>query len=290
MSTLPHWLIKRTPKSENIKLIRGLIGDKVNTVCESAKCPNIGECYSNRTVTFMILGNICTRGCRFCAVDGGIPTPPDPMEPRNVAEASRKLGLKYIVVTSVTRDDLPDGGASYFAKTIIELKRSSPETKVEVLIPDFKGKEEHLKTVIDAKPDVLNHNIEMVPRLYGQIRPKSNYYTSINLLKMAKNIDSNTVTKSGFMVGIGEKEDEIFGLMKELRSADCDILTIGQYIASSQDKAKVVEYLHPDKFDQYRELALKIGFKKVHSGPFVRSSYIAEQFAEGSLGIPQIAR
>ena len=278
MSDLPHWLIKRTPKSENIKLIRGLIGDKVNTVCESAKCPNIGECYSNKTVTFMILGNICTRGCKFCAVDGGTPTLPDPMEPKNVAEASRKLGLKYIVVTSVTRDDLPDGGASYFAKTIIELKKSSPGTKVEVLIPDFKGKEEHLRIVVDAKPDVLNHNIEMVPRLYGHIRPKSNYYTSINLLKMAKKIDSNMVTKSGFMVGIGENESEIFGLMKELRSADCDILTIGQYIAPSQDKAKVVEYVHPEKFDEYRDFGLSIGIKKVISGPFVRSSYLAGNY------------
>jgi len=278
MSTLPHWLIKRTPKSENIKLIRSLIGDKVNTVCESAKCPNIGECYSNRTVTFMILGNICTRGCRFCAVEGGIPTPPDPMEPRNVAEASKKLGLKYIVVTSATRDDLPDGGANYFAKTIIELKKISPETKIEVLIPDFKGKEEHLRTVIYAKPDVLNHNIEMVPRLYTHIRPKSNYYTSINLLKMAKNINGNTVTKSGFMVGIGEKEDEIFGLMKELRSAECDILTIGQYIAPSQDRAKVVEYVHPEKFNEYRDFGLSIGIKKVISGPFVRSSYLAGNY------------
>lgn len=275
---LPQWLIKRTPKSENIKIIRGLIGDKVNTVCESAKCPNIGECYSNRTVTFMILGNICTRGCGFCAVEGGSPLQPDPMEPRQVAEASKKLGLKYVVVTSVTRDDLPDGGASYFAKTISELRLTNPAAKIEVLVPDFKGKEEHLKIVLDAKPDVLNHNIEMVPRLYGHIRPRSNYYTSINLLKTAKKIDGNTVTKSGFMLGIGEKETEVMDLMKALRSADCDILTIGQYIAPSQDKAKVVEYVHPDKFDEYRDLALKIGFNKVHSGPFVRSSYIAGSY------------
>lgn len=275
---LPQWLIKKTPKSENIKLIRNIIGDKVNTVCESAKCPNIGECYSSKTVTFMILGNICTRGCKFCAVESGSPAQPDPMEPKYVAEASKKLGLKYIVITSVTRDDIPDGGASYFAKTINELRSSNPDTTIEVLIPDFKGKEEHLKIVIDAKPDVLNHNIEMVPRLYSGIRPRSNYYTSINLLKIAKKIDSNTITKSGFMVGIGEKEDEIFNLMEELGSADCDILTIGQYIAPSQDHVKVVEYIHPDKFDQYRDFALKIGFKKVHSGPFVRSSYLAGNY------------
>jgi lipoic acid synthetase len=278
MSRLPQWLIKRIPKMENIRHIRSLIGNKVNTVCESAKCPNIGECYGNKTVTFMILGSICTRGCGFCAVDRGAPAQPDPMEPRNVAEAAKKLGLKYVVVTSVTRDDLPDGGASYFAKTITELKKISPDTKIEVLIPDFKGKEEHLKIVIDAKPNVLNHNVEMVPRLYGSVRPRSNYYTSINLLKTTKKIDGEAVTKSGFMVGIGEKEDEIFSLMKELRNADCDIITIGQYIAPSQEHAKVVEYVRPEKFDEYRDFGLSIGIKKVISGPFVRSSYIAGSY------------
>ncbi|MFH1710345.1 MAG: lipoyl synthase [bacterium] len=276
--TLPQWLIKKTPKNENILKIRGLIGDKVNTVCESAKCPNIGECYSKKTVTFMILGNICTRGCGFCAVDGGTPTLPDPMEPKNVAKASKKLGLKYVVVTSVTRDDLPDGGASYFAKTIKEIRSSNPGTKVEVLIPDLKGNKEHLKTVIDAKPDILNHNIEMVPRLYGSIRPRSNYYTSLDLLKTAKKMDGNTVTKSGFMLGLGEKEAEIFELIKELRGAGCDILTIGQYIAPSQDKAKVVEYVRPEKFNEYRDFGLSIGIKKVLSGPFIRSSYIAGSY------------
>lgn len=278
MSSLPQWLIKRIPKAENIRNIRSLIGNKVNTVCESAKCPNIGECYGNKTVTFMILGSICTRGCGFCAVDRGAPAPPDPMEPRNVAEAAKKLGLKYVVITSVTRDDLPDGGASYFAKTISELRSSNPDTRIEVLIPDFKGNEAHLKTVVDAKPDVLNHNIEMVPRLYGGIRPRSNYYTSINLLKTAKKIDGKAVTKSGFMVGIGEKEDEVFSLMKELRKADCDIITIGQYIAPSQEHAKVVEYVRLEKFDEYRDFGLSIGIKKVISGPFVRSSYIAGSY------------
>lgn len=278
MSRLPQWLIKRTPKMENIRNIRGLIGNKVNTVCESAKCPNIGECYGNKTVTFMILGSICTRGCGFCAVERGAPALPDPLEPRNVAEAAKKLALKYVVVTSVTRDDLPDGGAGYFAKTISELRSSIPDIKIEVLIPDFKGKEEHLKTVIGAKPNVLNHNVEMVPRLYGGIRPRSNYYTSINLLKIAKKIDGKAVTKSGFMVGIGEKEDEIFGLMKELKDADCDIITIGQYIAPSQEHTKVVEYVQPEKFDKYRDFGLSLGIKKVISGPFVRSSYIAGSY------------
>ena len=278
MNKLPQWLIKRIPKSENIKLIRSLIGDKINTVCESAKCPNIGECYSNKVVTFMILGNVCTRNCSFCAVEKGIPDLPNPTEPKAIAESAKKLGLKYIVVTSVTRDDLPDGGASYFAKTITEIRKAMPDAKVEVLIPDFRGSRDHLKTVIDSEPDVLNHNIEMVPRLYSSIRPKSNYYTSLNLLKISKYLNKNLPTKSGFMIGLGEKDDEVFRLIRELRSADCEIITIGQYIAPSQEHAKVVEYVRPEKFEEYREIALKLGFKKVLSGPFVRSSYIAGSY------------
>lgn len=280
MNKLPQWLIKKTPKMENIRNIRGLIGDGVRTVCESAKCPNIGECYGCGTVTFMILGNVCTRSCSFCAISKGTPSLPDPTEPKRVAEAAKLLKLKYAVVTSVTRDDLPDGGAGYFARTIIELRRSINDIRVEVLIPDLKGDEEHLKLVMDARPDVLNHNVEMVPRLYSRIRPSSNYRTSINLLKTAKKVDGNAVTKSGFMLGLGEKDAEVEDLMGELRSADCDILTIGQYIAPSQEHAKVVEYVHPDKFDRLRTSALKMGFKKVFSGPFVRSSYKAEKFAE----------
>jgi lipoic acid synthetase len=278
MNRLPHWLIKRAPKSENIKNIRSIIGDSVNTVCESAKCPNIGECYGNRTVTFMILGDRCTRGCKFCAVESSSPTLPDPMEPRNVAEAAKKLGLKYVVVTSVTRDDLPDGGASYFSKTITELKNISPGTKVEVLIPDFRGKEEHIRTVLDAKPDVLNHNVEMVPRLYQSLRPRSNYYTSISVLKAAKRINVSIPAKSGFMLGLGEKHEEVIGLIKELKSSGCDIVTIGQYIAPSQGHAKVVEYVRPEKFDEYRDFGLSIGIKKVISGPLVRSSYVAGSY------------
>jgi lipoyl synthase len=278
MSTLPSWLIKRTPKSENIKAIRHLIGDKVHTVCESAKCPNIGECYGNKTVTFMILGDICTRGCKFCAVEIGSPTPPDLDEPRNVAEAAKKLGLKYVVVTSVTRDDLPDGGASHFAKTINELRSAIPDVKIEVLIPDLNGNTEHLKAIVDAKPDVLNHNIEMVPRLYAALRPRSNYQTSMEVLRTVKKLDGNMAVKSGFMLGLGEKESEVIDLMNEMKAAGCDIVTIGQYIAPSQEHAKVVEYVRPEKFDEYRDFALSIGIKKVFSGPFVRSSYIAGSY------------
>ncbi len=278
MRNLPQWLIKRTPKYQNIKAIRSLIGDKVNTVCKSAKCPNIGECYGCGTVTFMILGDKCTRGCKFCAVDASAPAHPDPMEPKYVAEAAKKLNLKYVVVTSVTRDDLPDGGASFFAKTIIELKKLIPDIKVEVLIPDLLGKEEHLKKVIDARPDVLNHNIEMVARLYPEVRPNSNYYTSINVLKTAKKIEAGTVTKSGFMLGLGEKDGEVMDLMCELNAARCDIVTIGQYIAPTQRHAKVIEYVRPEKFDEYRNFGLSIGIKKVISGPLVRSSYIAGSY------------
>jgi len=278
MGNLPHWLIKRTPKSENIKNIRSLIGNKVQTVCESAKCPNIGECYQNRTVTFMILGTICTRACNFCAVEKGCPGIPDPMEPKQVAEAARSLGLKYVVVTSVTRDDLPDGGASYFAKTINELRSFIPGVKVEVLIPDLKGDKEHLKTVINAGPDVLNHNIEMVPRLYKSIRPRSNYYTSINLLKVSRAIDKKIRIKSGFMVGLGEKEEEVVSLLKDLKNAGCDIVTIGQYIPPTQNSAKVVQYIEPEKFEQYRHFGLSIGIEHVFSGPFVRSSYHAGDY------------
>jgi len=278
MSGLPQWLIKRTPKMENIRNIRSLIGDDVHTVCESAKCPNIGECYSCKTVTFMILGDVCTRNCGFCAVSKGSPSLPDPMEPRKVAESSIKLGLKYVVITSVTRDDIPDGGAGYFAMTIRQIKAVNPDTKVEVLIPDLKGNPDHLKVIIDAAPDVLNHNVEMVPRLYKEVRPKSNYYTTINLLKSAKKINKDLPLKSGFMLGLGEKDDEVDMLMDELKKAGTDLLTIGQYIAPSQEHAKVVEYVHPDKFDRHRNTAFKMGFKKVLSGPFVRSSYLAGNY------------
>jgi lipoyl synthase len=275
---LPEWLIKRTPKNENIKNIRKLIGDKVHTVCESAKCPNIGECYSCKTVTFMILGDICTRACDFCAVQKGTPLPPEEMEPNNIADAAKKLGLKYVVVTSVTRDDLPDGGASQFAKTINELRRTNDNIKVEVLIPDFKGNKEHLKIVLDARPDVLNHNVEMVPRLYGTLRPSSDYLTSLNVLKYSKHINKNIPTKSGFMLGLGETDEEVVDLMRALRECDTDILTIGQYIAPSQAHCEVVEYVHPEKFEELRVLALRMGFKKVNSGPFVRSSYIGGSY------------
>ena len=284
MTKLPPWLIKRTPKSQNIKNLRSLINDpKIHTVCESAKCPNIGECYSKKTMTFMILGNICTRNCRFCAVEHGTPSPPDPTEPKRIAEAVKKLGLKYVVITSVTRDDLPDGGAKHFTETIKELRVTAHGSRVtgyglrvEVLVPDFKGSKDALFAVISANPDVINHNVETVPRLYTSVRPQANYKISLNLLKNAKVINKNICTKGGLMVGLGETFEEVTEVLKDLRSVDCDIVTIGQYLAPSGKHVPVVEYVEPETFEKYKKLALNMGFKAVASGPFVRSSYQAE--------------
>lgn len=274
----PSWLIKKTPKSANIKKIRNMIADdSIHTVCESAKCPNIGECYSKNTVTFMILGDKCTRNCRFCAVKKGATSRPDPDEPKKVALAAQKLGLKHAVITSVTRDDLADGGAGQFSDTIKKLASADRHMKIEVLIPDFGGSESALNTVISASPDVLNHNLETVQRLYPIVRPQADYKRSLNVLKMAKKPGSSLYTKSGIMVGLGEKQEEVLGLMEDLRSVDCDILTIGQYLRPSKEQIEVSEYIRPEVFEVYKKSGGKMGFKKVFSGPFVRSSYKASE-------------
>ena len=286
MTSLPSWLIKKVPKSQNIKEIRGILGkDSIHTVCESAMCPNIGECYSQKTVTFMILGNVCTRTCKFCAVEKHISTSPltlhplpiDPNEPKNVAEAAKKLGLKYVVITSVTRDDLPDNGADQFAKTIKAVKTKIPDVKVEVLIPDLQGKPGLIKVIAEAKPNIINHNLETVPRIYTYIRPQADYKRSLFVLKTAKSADVPLYTKSGIMVGLGEIKEEVVRLMEDLRRIDCDILTIGQYLRPSKEQVEVSEYIHPDIFEEYSEIGQKLGFKKVFSGPFVRSSYKASE-------------
>ncbi len=224
----------------------------------------------------MILGNICTRNCKFCAVEGGIPLKVDESEPKRVAEAAKKLGLKYVVVTSVTRDDLPDGGANQFAETIKEVRGVRCEVRIEVLIPDFQGSKDPLFTVIAANPDVINHNVETVPRLYPSVRPQANYQTSLNLLKTAKEINQNICTKSGLMVGLGESFEEATEVLKDLRSVNCDIVTIGQYLPPSQKHVPVVQYVEPAIFEKYRDFAINLGFRSVASGPFVRSSYHAE--------------
>ncbi|NNG66034.1 lipoyl synthase [Caldanaerobacter subterraneus] len=271
----PEWLKVRILSEDLNRMEAFLKNMALNTVCQSANCPNMGECFARRTATFMIMGNICTRNCRFCAVEKGHPQPLDEEEPGRVAEAARRLGLKHVVVTSVTRDDLPDGGASHFAKTIYELKKL-PGVTVEVLVPDFMGNEEAIRTVVEAKPDVINHNVETVPRLYSRVRPKADYIRSLNLLKKVKELDPLILTKSGIMVGLGETEEEVIEVMKDLRDIDCDMMTIGQYLRPSHKHIEVAEYVTPEQFKRYEEIGYKLGFKHVASGPLVRSSYHAD--------------
>ncbi|NOX97522.1 MAG: lipoyl synthase [Nitrospirae bacterium] len=279
----PPWLKKRWPQESNST--RSLLKDfNLHTVCQSAHCPNRGECFSDRKAAFMILGNICTRNCRFCAVEGGQPTHPDPGEPRRIAGASRQLGLKHIVITSVTRDDLSDGGARHFRDTILEIYRFLPQTTIEVLTPDFQGSISSLKTIVlQDPPHIFNHNLETVPRLYSRVRPEADYRRSLDVLKMVKDLNKSLYTKSGLMVGMGEKEDEIIGVMKDLRKVNCDLLTIGQYLSPSQNHLPVEEFIVPAVFEKYRKIGEEMGFLSVASSPFVRSSYNAEhQFAQVS--------
>ena len=270
----PRWLKVPLPAGKNYFDIRTLIRQQnLHTVCESAHCPNIGECWNSRTATFMILGDICTRNCRFCAVKTGNPYKVDCNEPNRVTEAVKTLGLKYAVITSVTRDDVPDGGASVFADTIREIHQQVTACKVEVLIPDFQGDSSALNVVIDAQPEVLNHNLETVPRLYHQVRPQANYDRSIQLLDRAK--QANMVTKTGLMLGLGETDLEILQVMKDLRTVNCDILTLGQYLQPSSEHIPIARYVSPHKFDTLKQQGLKMGFMHIESGPLVRSSYHA---------------
>lgn len=252
--------------------IRNLLQDAaLHTVCESAKCPNIGECFARNTLTFMILGEVCTRSCRFCGVSKGSPLPPDPTEPKRVAEAVKKLRLNYVVITSVTRDDLKDGGASLFAATINECQISNIELRIEVLIPDFKGNMDLLQIVLDANPFVLNHNIETVPRLYSKVRPQADYKRSLNLIRIAKRRRPDIYLKSGFMVGLGEEKAEISKVLEDLKEAGCDIVTIGQYLPPSREHLKPERYVLPEEFEEFQNFE---GLKVI-AGPFIRSSYRA---------------
>jgi len=273
----PDWLrvkVRGGSNTENVKEI--LERHSLHTVCEEANCPNRMECFSRKTATFMILGNRCTRNCTFCNVESGLPLEPDQLEPRHVAEAVAEMGLKHAVITSVTRDDLPDGGAAFFAQVISEIRKLSPGTIIEVLIPDFKGYESSLGKVINASPDIINHNVETVPRLYSEVRPQADYSQSLELLKRVKSSGSVILSKSGLMLGLGEKEDEVMQVLKDLRDTGCDIITIGQYLAPSAMHHPVIEYIHPDKFEEYRLAALDMGFKSASSAPLVRSSYLAD--------------
>ena len=277
----PPWLKRRVPSGATYQETRGLIQKThLHTVCQEACCPNLGECFSQGTATFLILGDRCTRNCRFCAVAHGPIEPPDPEEPQRVAEAVHTMKLRYAVVTSVTRDDLADGGASFFAETIRKIREKTAETRVEVLIPDLRGDLESLKTVLEARPDVLNHNVETVPRLYATVRPGAVYQRSINLLKNAHHRDPSIPTKSGLMLGLGERPEEVQQVLNDLLQAGCRILTLGQYLQPSAEHLPVDRFVTPEEFEEWRKKALEMGLQEVASGPFVRSSYRAQEIFE----------
>ncbi|MEC0239207.1 lipoyl synthase [Paenibacillus dokdonensis] len=274
----PDWIRIKLTTGDNYQEIKSMMRSKtLHTVCEEARCPNIYECWANRTATFMILGDICTRACRFCAVNTGRPTELDLQEPERVAEAAENMGLQHCVVTSVARDDLSDGGAMIFAETVKAVRNRLPLCSVEVLIPDFMGNWDALKVVMDAKPDILNHNIETVERMSNRVRAKAKYDRSLELLKRAKEMQPNIPTKSSIMLGVGEEWDEILQAMDDLRAVNCDIMTIGQYLQPSPKHLNVVKYYHPDEFAKLKEEGMKRGFSHVESGPLVRSSYHAHE-------------
>ncbi len=274
----PEWLKVRAPGSENYHRLKGLMrGLGLHTVCEEANCPNIGECWHHGTATFMILGDTCTRSCGYCNVVHGTPQAPDPQEPVKVASAIHALELNYVVVTSVDRDDLPDFGATHFARTILETRARIPSCRLEVLIPDFQGNEASLKTVLDARPDVLNHNIETVPRLYRTARPGGRYDRALGVLRRSRAYAPDIPTKSGMMVGLGEEWDEVVATLRDLRAAGCEIVTIGQYLRPSLANLPMVRYYTPAEFAELKRVGLELGFGHVESGPLVRSSYHAHE-------------
>jgi lipoyl synthase len=283
----PSWLKKRLPGStEPEKLKKMLRQNRLNTVCQHACCPNLWECFARQTATFMILGSACTRNCRFCAVSHKTPDRPDPTEPGRVAKTTHNMGLNYVVITSVTRDDLPDGGALVFAQTVNKIRQINPDTLVEVLIPDFQGDPSALKTVVEARPNVVNHNIETIGRLYSAVRPQARYRRSLQLLKQVQKYDAKIVTKSGLMLGLGETSDEIHATLQDLLTAGCRLLTLGQYLQPSQEHLPVARFVSPAEFDNWREIALSMGFDQVASGPFVRSSYQAHELYQAVHPVP----
>ncbi len=279
---VPHWIRRRLPPAGELEKMDTLLRSlKLHTVCESAHCPNIGECFGRGTATFMILGEVCTRSCHFCAVSGGEPLPPDPGEAGRVARAAQVLKLRHVVVTSVTRDDLPDGGAGHFRSVVEALREALSEATVEVLTPDFQGNTDALSIVAAAEPDVFNHNVETVERLYGAVRPQASYRRSLFVIARMRKLLPEKLMKSGLMVGLGETEKEVETVLGDLRDAGCDIITIGQYLRPSGKHLPVFEYVPPEQFEVYRKLALKMGFAGVASSPFVRSSYLADAFMGG---------
>lgn len=272
----PAWLKVKYTVNDDFRELREIVHQhNLHTVCEEARCPNQGECWRRRTATLMILGNTCTRNCRFCAIGNGQLSPPDPSEPQNVGNAVNLMGLKYVVITSVTRDDLPDGGADHWAKTIQEIRRQNPDCKIEVLIPDFNGDVVSLEMVLKEKPDVLGHNLETIQRLYPNARPQADYQQSLTVLKNAK--ERGAVTKTGIMVGLGETQKDILNLMQDARQVNCDIFTAGQYLQPTKNHLPVNRFVTPDEFKQIELMGLKMGFRSVMAGPLVRSSYHAEE-------------
>ena len=281
----PEWLKVRLPHSREFRHVRDILANRhLHTICQEARCPNITECFQEGTATFLILGKICTRNCRYCHVIHDIPPPLDPHEPERLTKAVKALGLKYIVITSVTRDDLPDGGATIFAGSIASLRRQIPDCRVEILIPDFQGNWRALEQVIAAGPDVINHNIEVAPTLYPNLRPQGNYKISLELLRRIKpGTEKKIVSKSGFMVGFGEKREDILRLLEDLVAAKCERLTIGQYQQPTRNHWPVMKYYHPDEFKEIKEMACTMGFRHVESGPLVRSSYHAARAVSSTL-------
>ena len=285
---LPVWLKKKIPNMKRVEETRDILKRlNLNTVCESAKCPNIGECFSRHTSTFMILGDVCTRNCRFCAVKHGVPLPVDNDEPKRLSEAVSQLGLKHVVITSVTRDDLSDYGAGQFADVVDKIRKHNKNTSIEILTPDFKGNKDCIDHVVRSGPDVFGHNVETIPELYRKVRQKADYRTSLHVLEVVKKLNSEIVTKSGIMVGLGESKEEVLKVMDDLKNVGCDLLTIGQYLSPSKNHTPVMEFITPEIFEEYKKLAEDKGFI-VASGPFVRSSYKADELfatAKQTLGI-----
>jgi lipoic acid synthetase len=278
---LPEWIREKKLNLESLRDIKTQLRERsLHSVCESLACPNRTECFSRGTATFMILGDVCTRACGFCNVTTGLPyAPPSPLEPRSVADVAKQMGLRHVVVTSVTRDDLPDGGARQFADTIRELRQTLPNAVVEVLTPDFKGDVDAIRVVTEARPDYFNHNVETVPRLYRHVRPGSRFDRSVGVLTQVKKIDSTIATKSGLMLGLGETRQEVVDVLEHLKEAGCEIVTIGQYLQPKLENLEVVEYVHPSVFAEYQTIGEEMGFAAVFSGPFVRSSYMADTVA-----------
>lgn len=280
---LPDWIRGKIPGGEGYNRVKALVEEKrLHTVCAEARCPNLGECWSRGTATFMILGDICTRACTFCAVKSGRPTELDLDEPRRVADSIRIMGLKHAVITSVNRDELEDGGASIFAEVTRQVRAHCPGTRLEFLIPDMMGRKDALEMILASPPDILNHNMETVPRLYSRVRPQASYGRSLQILSWAK--EAGAVTKSGLMLGLGEDLDEVREVMRDLRAIECDILTLGQYLRPSENHHPIIRFVHPDEFAQLREEGLAMGFRHVESGPLVRSSYHADEQSERALG------